>query len=228
MFTLALGIVGLLALLVASRRAKLRPPAVTLLRLPAVTLVNMEPAGIFDDSGEMSLLTLNMDCPYNPLHPEETLVVRIAGHTTQARVNNRWVEVEGIISWHSVSTTNRECQLLFPAGADSCRLTVQYTCRTRSFNKHPFRGRVEWLAEQLPLRLRRRLSPAFWRWAGWPQYRPSSNWRALSMEMPFPPQTAQPPPAPVRAHNPVTALDAGSALSLQTGRRWAGASEFLC
>jgi hypothetical protein len=219
-FTLALVIVGLLALLVASRRSELRPPA--------VTLVKMEPAGIFDDNGEMSLLTLNMDCPYNPLRPEETLVVRIAQHSIRARVSNRWVEVEGIISWHSVSTTNLESQLLIPAGADSCRFTVQYTCRTRSFNKHPFRGRVEWLAEQLPLRLRRRLSPAFWRWAGWPQYRPSSNWRALSMEMPFPPQTAQPPPAPVRSHTPVTALDAGSARSMQTVRRWAEASEFLC
>ena len=204
---LALGIVALLALLIAPPQDKLPPQA--------VTLVSIEPAGVFDNLGEMSLLTLNLDSPTDPLHFQKALVVRTAEHDVQARVNNHWADVEPIIGWRSFSSTNRECVIVLPAGADSCRLMVHYTWLTRSFKKQPFRGRVEWLAEQFPWCLRRGLSPAFWRWAGFPEYGPSSRWRVLRMEWPLPPRTAPPRRAPASAHSVSFGRSVASLTTLQ-------------
>jgi hypothetical protein len=207
--------VPIVAALVAPRLASKRPPL--------LGLVRAEPAGIFDDNGEMSLVTVCMTYPQSPQQPEDALVVKGSENSVQARVDGRWVGVKGALVFHG----NNECELLFPAGADVCRLSMQYTGRTRVFKKHPIKGRLEWLAEQLPPSVRSRFSYKFWRWVGFPEHGPSSDWRTISVELPLA-SPSTPAFAPTGAHNPPAGVDGGIASPFALLCLWPAATQQAC
>src|SRR5882672_5197732 len=123
--TLALAAVVILVVSIGPHHTNHRPPV--------LTLVSMEPAGIFDYTGEMWLVTLSIVNPNNPPRPENSLYVKDMGISIEARVTNMWVGVEGTLACHLSSGQNHESLLLFPAGADYCRLSLQYTGSTPSF-----------------------------------------------------------------------------------------------
>ena len=173
-------------------------------RKPVLSLVSVEPAGIFDEGGEMSLVTLAIGNPDNLPHPENTLHVRGLSKTKtiEARVTNVWVGAEGTLVCGLPCGQKAEHVFLLPAGADCCRVSFQYTGSSRSFNRRPVRGRLAWLTERLPLSVRSRLSYRFWRWVGFgPDYLPSSDWRAVTVEIPLSPPSGLPTHASVGAHN---------------------------
>ena len=162
---------------------KLPPP-------PALNIASIEPAGMFDERGEMSLLTLIISNRADLPLPENAVHVRNQkkASTVEARISNVWVEVQGALTCHIRPHESRDHFILFPAGVDCFRLSIQYTGSSLSFKKKPIKERLEWLAERLPGALRSRLPRGFWRWVGFgPDYVPNSNWRTLTVEIPLTP-----------------------------------------
>jgi hypothetical protein len=102
-------------------------------------------------------------------------------------VNNTWGKAEGTLTRHLYCGQVHDHLILLPSGTDRFRVSLQYTGSRPSFKKDPFKKRMAWVIERLPPPLRIRLPSWFRRWAGWgPDYVPSSNWRALTVEMPIP------------------------------------------
>jgi len=212
-----LGLIVVLLLLLGTRK-----------RPPTISVASIEPAGVFDDNGEMSLVTLGLkDTDYSG-RPEGALCLRSPAHPIEARVKDRWVRVDGRLDWRGGRGGVRECDLLLPAGANACRFTVEYTGATRVFRKHPIKGPILWVVEQLPLSVRRRFSYKFWRWAGFPEYGPGTGWRRISFEVPFAPLSGAPSTAAPGAHNPQPPLDAAKSLREQVGLHWRGAGKVGC
>lgn len=220
---LALTAVGILTAAIGARHAVLRPPV--------FGLVSVESAGIFDDGGEMSLVTLAISNPYNQPRPENTLYLKSTdkAKTLAARVTNVWVEVEGTLSCGLPCRQKVETVFLLPAGTDLFRISLHYTGSSPSFKRSGVKARLEWLTERLPLSVRSRLSYKFWRWVGFgPDYLPSSDWRALTVEIPLSGQSRGPTGAFTGVHNERAAVDAGfRILSTIAGRR-PGTTEHNC
>ena len=210
----ALILVGLLVVLIWPAHTEQRPPV--------LNLVSMEPAGMFDDIGEMWLVTLSISNPDNAPRPENTLFVTDTGRAIEAQVGNRWIRVDGTLACHLPVAQKHETLLLMPAGTHSCRVSLQYTGSSASF-----RGRLLWLAERLPQFIRFRLSYKVWRWLGFNRYEPRSDWRQIIVELPLRPAPFRPGGASTGAHYPVTALDPGKVICSHFQHHGPGACEFL-
>src|SRR5579859_1133540 len=116
--TVALAAAALLTALCGAGQAVPRPPV--------LNLVSVEPAGIFDEAGEMSLVTLAISNPDNPPRPENTLHVKGLSKTKtiEARVTNVWVEVEGTLACGLPSGHKLENLFLLPARTDLFRVSL--------------------------------------------------------------------------------------------------------
>jgi len=192
-----------------------------------LNLVSMEPAAMFDDIGEMWLVTLSISNPDNPPRYENNLFVKDTGRAIEAPVRDRWIQVqeERSLACHLPAGQKHgthETLLLMPAGTRCCRVSLQYTGSSASF-----KGRLLWLAERLPQFIRFRLSYKVWRWLGFNRYEPRSDWRQIIVELPLRPAPFRPGGASTGAHNPITAPDAGKALCSHFQRQGPGATEFL-
>jgi len=193
---------------------------------PVVNLVSVEPFEIVDDTGaEMFLATLSISNPDNPAGPENCIYVRGEGKGIEAKVANRWIGVNANLDCRlDPGGGKHEIVFAVPAATDSCRLSFRYTGSRPSFARRPLKARLEWFAERLPKSIRFRLSYEVWRWLGFgPDYRPSSDWRGISVEVPFRRPSVRPTAAPVQVHertDRTSALDARTELSLHVGGCW--------
>jgi len=175
---IAVAIAALLLPLILPTRLRAPPPT--------LTLVKMEPIHIIDDSGmEMWVVTLIItDSDIRPPKPENSEYVANSGSRIEAKVAGRWIEVPGSLECSLGPGIISERMLLLPARTDACRVCLKYT------DAALYNGRIEWLAEHLPSFIRVRFSYKFWRWAGFQQYGPSSNWREIHLDLPLPPRSA--------------------------------------
>src|SRR5260370_21710170 len=167
----ALILVGVLVVLIWPARPEQRPPV--------LNLVSMEPAGMFDDIGEMWLVTLSISNSDNAPRPENTLFVKDTGRAIEAQVGNRWIRVDGTLACHLPVAQKHETLLLMPAGTHSCRVSLQYTGSSASF-----KGRLLWLAEPLPQFSRFPLSYKVWRWLAFNHYGPRSDLPHIITKLP--------------------------------------------
>lgn len=200
-------------------------PSETRHRLPNLILVSKERAGIFDDTGrEMLLVTLSISASENrPLGPQNILYVKDSGRRIEAKVANRWNGVDGMLGRCEVGTGQKhDRQLLLPAGTDSCRFWLEYAEASVSFQ----RGLLGSVVERLPDGVRVRIPRMFWRWMGYPYYRPSSHWREISLELPL--ASGLPVGVSTGAHNPNTALDAGTGFCSYRTSSAAASELFRC
>ena len=156
---------------------------------PVLELVSLEPAGIIDNTGaEMRLATLSIsNSDVEPIIAKNVLFVEDGGRPIEAKVaDDRWVALEQKLGNCALPPGGKvERQILMPAGTDRCRVSLKYTGTSLS------KGRAAAIAERLPLFVRSRISHKFWRWAGFPHYRPSLPWREITVELPFPPHMAR-------------------------------------
>jgi len=182
------GFVGIVAIAVLVILGVLIGSTCVTRRAPVLNMVSIVPAGVFDDSGEMWLLTLSISNPDNRHWRGTEIHIKDVGSSIEARVTDRWIAVEGKLGCHLNSWQKRDIVLLLPAGSNLCRFSLQYTGSTPSFKRQPIKGRLEWVAEQLPWPIRKHLPLSFWRWVGYgPDYAPSADWREIRVEMPLPP-----------------------------------------
>src|SRR5439155_11890740 len=178
----AVMLVGLLVVLIWPGHTERRPPV--------LNLVSMEPAGMFDDIGEMWMVTLSISNPDNPPRYENELHVKDTGRPIEAQVGNRWIGVEGerMLACHLPAGQKHgthETLLLMPADTHSCRVSLQYTGSSASFRGRPVKGRLLWLAERLPQLIRFRLPYKVWRSLGFNRYAPRSDWRQIIVVLPL-------------------------------------------
>jgi len=144
----------------------------------------MEPAEIYDDTGaELWFATLSLsNSDTRPRRPENGLYVKNGSRPIELKVANRWTEVEGGFACKLDPQDKCSRGFLLPPGAESCRLRLDYARAVF------IKGRKAWFAERLSGWIRFRMSYKFWRWAGFSQYGPSSNWREITLELPLPPK----------------------------------------
>jgi hypothetical protein len=170
-WTIAGAVVALLIASFVSSRSERQPPA--------VSLVSVEPAGIFDDAGEMLLVTL---CITNP-EPRCSgpIFVKESDEHFEAKIDSRWINANGggvnlALYWQQ----RHETQLLVSWNGRALSSELEMAC------PRVMRGRLTWIAEQLP---RFKFSIELWRWAvgygGYPQYGPSTRWQNITVEFPL-------------------------------------------
>ena len=94
-------------------------------RPPVLKPLNIEPAGIFDDAGQMRLITLSISNPDNPPGPVNTLHIRDATNSIQAKLSNQWHAVEGSLNCALRSGDKHECLILVPYDTTSLHLSLQ-------------------------------------------------------------------------------------------------------
>ncbi len=160
---------------------------------PVLKLEAVEPAGIFDDSGEMWLVTLSIQNPDDSLRRDNLLYVEDVAHPIQIRLTNAWASAEGSLRCALTPSRKHATSVLIPATVQTCRFSFRYCGAAWSFSRQPFKARLEWLAERLPFPVRAHFSYKFWRWAGFgPIPVPSRRWQQVTLELPVPPVTRQP------------------------------------
>ena len=155
---------------------------------PVLRVAGVEPAGVFDDNGEMWLVTIRVANTNNPPmpRPKDTLYIEDVATPIEARVAHQWGPVKGSLKCVLKPGLEHETLLLVPAGVDSCRFSFRCCAGTLSFMRQPLKARVEWLAERLPLFVRSRFSYKFWRWVGFgPGVVPTRDWQRVNLEVPI-------------------------------------------
>ncbi len=213
---IGVSLVGLLAVLVWPRTTVRLPPT--------LNIVSMEPAEIVDDDGEdMWLVTLGLrNLDSRPPSPENCLNVKNAGGAIEAKVANRWVQVEGALDCGLAPGGNCERLFLMPARIEGCRVSLKYT------GSRLVGGQLWRLSLRLPEFVRFRMSHEFWRWVGsfgMPHYVPSLHWREISVELPLPSTSTRPASISGEAHNPPSAGHAELAFLFAAGHRRFGAPD---
>jgi hypothetical protein len=143
----------------------------------------------------MWLVTLKIWNPNNvPYDPENSvyiksyLFVEDGARPIEANAANSWIAIKGGLGCRMGPGAKHETSLLVPAGANSCRASLKYTHAVM------YGGGLARLARRPP-RFFSRLPNSFWQWAGFSRYRPSSDWREINIEVPFP-SVALPLPKP--------------------------------
>jgi hypothetical protein len=158
-------------------------------RCPLVLEVaSIEPAGIFDDAGaEMWMASLSIsNSDTRPRSPENGLYVRDSSRAIEAKVANRWIEEEGGMACRLDPHDKCTRVFLLPADTESCRVRLKYAATSISL-KWRLSGPIERLARIGHLRL-----PAnYWTWMYRVPFRPSSNWKEMTVELPMPPTLAR-------------------------------------
>jgi hypothetical protein len=74
----------------------------------------------------------------------------------------------------------RQRLLLLPASSRSCRISLEYVGDVLSYKM-----RLAHLVQRMPQFVRSRVTYKFWRWAGFDRAYPGSNWREITVELPF-------------------------------------------
>jgi hypothetical protein len=149
----------------------------------AVQVVGFEPAGIFDDSGEMWVVTVRA---YNPSGSRGGPIY-IKAQKSASRVANLWSPLKDTLGDCAIYGFNQhELQFVVPPKTDRCRISLQWTY------SHLKSGRLWWLAERMTLFPRVR-SLLWKRTRGhFPVYAPNSYWRKFNAELSLPPGIVQP------------------------------------
>jgi hypothetical protein len=148
---------------------------------PVMSVVAAEPAGIFDDSGEMRMVTLRTSNKRQSKTTHGYLYVEQTPAPIEGKVANHWLVIEG--SKGSIGLLSlfperhSDTLLVVPATAVALRVSVKYT------GPEAVRGQLAWLAAGLPAGLRVRLPYKFWRWVG--DNGPSKNWSTVQIEVPI-------------------------------------------
>jgi hypothetical protein len=173
-------LIALITMLLWPERTKIDPPS--------VSIVRVENAEVYDDEGkEMWLVTLRICNTNNAsfadeiLYVQKSLYVEDGLQPIEVHVTNRWVAIRGGLGCRMHPGEVHTTAWVVPAGADACRATLKYT--------NPEIHNYKWLARlamRLPRSFQTRLPNRFWQWSNVPQYRRSSNWREINIEMPFP------------------------------------------
>src|SRR5262245_39563322 len=151
---------------------------------PALSLISIDHAGIMDDAGaEMRLLTLcvsNSDT--RPPNPKSVVYIdEDDGKPAQARVENRWIEVGRAVGRCGLFPgRTHELLLLVPADADCCRVPFRYTGSAMTA-----KAQLAWLVSRSPRFIASKMPSRFWRWVGFPNYGPGSDWRKITVELPL-------------------------------------------
>ena len=175
---MAVAVTGLLAVLICFEKRESLPPTLSIARV--------EGAGMFDDSGlEMLMVTLSISAPGKP--SDLRLFVKDSHKTIEAKVANRWVGMEGPL-WAGGCelwpVEKRESLILVPAHTDSFRIRLRYTraLLTETRAASLARGLPSWM-------------PCYRQVFGWLRnspWRPRRSWREISIEVPFPLESARP------------------------------------
>jgi hypothetical protein len=177
---------------------------------PVVRIACVEPAGVFDDNGEMWLVALRVANTNNLPRPNDRLYVEDVATPMELRVAHVWGRVKGSLTCAVGPGLDHETLLVVPAGADCCRLSFKYCGGSWSFRHQPLKASVEWLAAKLPLFIRLRFSSKFWRWAGFgPSVTPSRDWQRVNLELPIRVSASWPTRNPGAGHNLAHSLDGG-------------------
>lgn len=146
---------------------------------PALSVLSIEKSEVYEDAEEMWLVTLGMSNPA-PTRPDP-IYVRDDELPIEVRLTNHWLRVEGKIGACRLSgSLSHRIQFLMPATADACRLRFSYAGAVIT------RGRIAWFSGRLPAFIRLRLPYLYWRWVGFVDYAPGSNWRRVNAELPLP------------------------------------------
>jgi hypothetical protein len=164
----AAGICGLLAFVLASpQKAPLE-----------IKVVGKEPAGMFDDAGsEMFLVKIAISIPP---HTRSALYFGKNRPVVEFKVGDRWSEVQDTFSLSSLGAdeTKKEV-LLMASGADRCRIGLKYAYASIWWNLGGFVSRCGI-----------KLSPSYWRWAGWPNAEGTHpRWKSTTIEIPLAPNS---------------------------------------
>ncbi len=167
-------------------------PAQPVLLPPVVRLSDFEPGGVTDDNGtEMRLLTIKIRNPnFRQPSGKGVLFVKNDGRACEVKSGDQWNEVGR--AWVSAQFSpnlqmcelgpgeERNTLLLLPGGSESCRIWLQYVGGRVSY-----RVRMAYLVQRLPQFIRSRIAFKVWRWAGFPEATPRSDWREMNVEIPF-------------------------------------------
>lgn len=177
--TSAIALAGLLAAVIWPAQAERCPVALSVART--------EPSGIFDDAGvEMWMATLSIsNSDARPGTPENGLYVKNSGRGIEAKVANRWIELEGGMACRLDRHGNATRMFLLPPGAEFCRVCLKYTDTSTSL-----KSRLWWPTRWLERLCHIQMPAKFWRWINEGQFRPSSHWREITTELPMPPKPA--------------------------------------
>ena len=147
-----------------------------------VWVVSVEPSGIYDDAGEMWLMTLRINDTRRgrgeaPIYIEDNA-------RPEARVVDRWSPIDTSAgSWlvlNNPEMLSHEVQLAVPLNTDSCRLNLKWA------QGRLVSGRLWKFAEDLTAWPRARtLLFKLARGGGYPRYAPSSQWHEFTVELPL-------------------------------------------
>lgn len=148
-----------------------RPPV-------AVKVMGFEPAGIFDDTGEMWMVKVRI---WNQQAGRGRPLLYVKGDEKSAcRVANRWSRLGDIAGTCALyGYGQHELLFLVPPRTDRCRVSLQWT------HSHLKSGRLWWLAEELPALPRVRAW--LWKLGTPPTYAPNSRWWEFTVEFSLPP-----------------------------------------
>jgi len=144
---------------------------------PTVNVLTIEPTGIYDEVGEMKMVTVALSNP-EPARPDP-IFVKDEGLPVEVRVTNRWIVVKGAIGGCTLQFLNHRVLFLAPASADAYRLRFSYTGGVIT------KGRLTLLCGLLPRFIQIRIPIWFRRWSGWINYGPASHWRRVDLELPL-------------------------------------------
>jgi hypothetical protein len=169
-------VVGVLAIAAMALLAGLlfrelpEPPPIVL------KLMSVEPAGIYDETNEMWVVTLRMQqiASGPPIYINDT-------GRSQARVADRWTQVEKVTGTFELYGYH-ELQFLLPANTDACWVNLKWA------HGRLVSGRLWMFAERLTVWPKARLWLFMWcqRNRDFPRYEPSSRWQEFTVELPLP------------------------------------------
>jgi hypothetical protein len=176
-------VVGLLAIAAIALVAGLlfrgapEPPPIVL------KIVSFEPAGIYDDKGEMWAVTLQMQRNDSQRGRSGPPIYVDDYGRAEARIADRWSPVDKFTA-KCVLYDFQKHDMLFalPTTAVSCRLNLKWT-RGRLVS-----GRLWKFAENLTAGPKARALLFKLHWAifsGYPRYAPSSHWHEFAVELPL-------------------------------------------
>jgi hypothetical protein len=182
-------LIGAVAVSVSLIGAALIFHATSAVPLPVIKFAGVEPAGIFEDSGqEMLIVSLSISSSSNR-PPGRTLFAKQSGRTVEAKVGDQWVEVDAML-WTNLLVyggTPSLRILLLPAQAEACRIRLQYSRALIS------QAQSWWLIKRLPSSTQNG-KVSFWLRDS--PYKAFGGWHKVTVEVPLPIKPLQRPGNP--------------------------------
>jgi hypothetical protein len=143
---------------------------------PTVSVAEFSSIGSIDGS-EREMVYVSL-CFSNALRPKSRIADTVFVRNLTANDGSGSHEVFGPPTFQ-VQYNPATRQFLVPADGHRLRISFEYTgARVRD-------GWSAYIAERLPLAIRRRLPATFWRRAGWVKFGPAKNWKPATIELPM-------------------------------------------